>query len=77
MSDNEKIHIGDFHYPLPLLRDILGTVRTEPTSFAFDLLKMWEDSERKRIEVERTNDNNSFAEKIIKHEQQKIDGDVE
>lgn len=71
MSNAErKIRIGSFDYPLPFLQNLIDSVRDEHTSFASDLLRVWENNELTRLQEIERNIEREAIQRQLDHEQQ-------
>lgn len=73
MSDaDRKIRIGSFDYPLPFLSNLIDSIRDEHTSFSGDMLRMWQDSESKRLQENDRIAQLTRAEEMIALDEQKV-----
>jgi len=71
-NEQRKIRIGSFDYPLPFLSNLIDSIRDEHPSFSGDMLRLWEDSESKRLQEDERNAQIARAEEMIQVEQTKL-----
>jgi hypothetical protein len=73
MNEQNKIRIGGMDYTLPFLQSLIDSIRDEHTTFAADMLKVWEDSQRdemRKSESDLDVEQARQAERFARHEEE-------